>query len=288
MVPQPIGGYAMLRVAAVLVGLSLFGCHGDTDSGPGPIPPRRQVTVEPADLMTSVRGSPIRVIVGITDNYVPEAILGALRERLTLVTDEGAEVAIEIEDEPASAQTPQGRALQLLPETALASVWHEVRIDLRGLELDPFPALHTMEDGTFKTRFHPDSVAVVRQVRFCESKNAAEPSLAVVEFSEPVDYVADEAGVAGESPIRMLVDGTSCTLAQSVFDLDEKYNSHFEFSCAQSTGERADLRVEWTRDLLTASGQKVSLLNGAEGAREVDLKFSDSYSLVDCKGWHLP
>jgi hypothetical protein len=268
-----------------------MGCNGRNESLSQPAQAVAiQVLIEPADLMTSVRGSPIHANVGRGGPRVPEAVLESLKGAFSLWEVGGQKVPISINLE-SNEGVPRivGRQFTILPQLELKAAWYEIHVDLTlSTEVAAHPSLIQLSEHTFKSRFNPDSAPVLQSIQLCASQDSNGPSLIRVTFSEPVDFVPTNAAVANGSPIDATVDDVACDMAPVVDnESNENFHGVFEFICPERGKELIQLVLE--RDLIAASGATAMILNNGVRHSRLALPLSESYPTSgNCVAWHLP
>ena len=245
-----------------------------------------QVSIEPGDLMTSVRGTAIRAVLGHTTPEVSEDVLKSLEGRFTLISESGQSISLksEVQVEPVAG----GSALYLIPASELASEWYDLIVDLRVTRVDPYPQLLSMADGRFKSRFHPDAVPVVQEVRYCRRTDEHQEALLILSFSERVNFVPSRANLLAGSPVAVSIDDAACIMyeVEDQLAVAEGYTSAYQFACSKESSPKS-LTISLDRELSSPSGDVASLTVAGEG-RVMTLDFSESYGLGDCIYWHLP
>lgn len=257
-----------------------------SDASNEPSIPNLRVKVEPVDLTTSMRTLPIKLIVGLVNREVPDATLDELGKRVTLYSSEtGEQIPVTFNILPSEESV--AREVAVKPVEELPSQWLEVRLDLRALPLDGYHALVPTGDGTFKSRFHPDSVPVVQKVQACFDQQYAGNVGVRIDFSELIDFIPKPSTVSNPPAHPSLGSGT-CKMDPNVQDNEpDQYASVFQFSCV-GVQDASELLLVFDSVLKTETGQILTTYRSADAPKSISLRLSDAYDAGECKVWHLP
>lgn len=259
---------------------------GQSDSSAEPVAPGIQVKLEPEDLTTSTRFSAMQIRVGMVERKVPGELLNALSKAVSLrVVATGSTLPVTVEVVP-SDELGLTRIISITtPE--LPSEWLEMTVDLSGLEAMPYHSLVPNGDGTYKSRFHPDAVPVLKGARVCFDSQYPGNVGVIVTLSEEVDFVPMPSTIAG-SPIAVDLGSGSCGMLSNIRDGEpDKYASVFQFACT-GVKEPTTLALSFKRNLATAEGTNATMYSSSTALSVARLSLGDAYTLAECKLWHMP
>ena len=259
---------------------------GDMSPSRGGAPPNIRVAVEPGDLMTSVRTSPINIVLGLGVVNVPSEYADMMVTRVSIVDAAGAVVDATVRVKPEEEMGDATRRyVELTPSKPLESVWYSVKVDLRDLNLDPATGLvPTSVQGIYVSRFHPDSFPVLRALTTCLTED--EGALIRVEFSEPLKFFPDAANVR-ESPFGAYFDQTQCDLTPNQVEADSDSTTVYTFQCTNIRSADS-VSVTLDRPITSMSGLSARLF--ANGTKDlITFRLADSFDVGGgCSGYHMP
>lgn len=217
--------------------LALIACDSEASRGHGPFrQPLEIVAVEPSDLTSDMRGTPIRLIVYREGPEIPQLDVDNIASTVRLFKS-GMLVEAKVSVAPVQfdpADTIAKRVITIEPESSLESEWYEVRFLAPAEIAEPDIRSVSSAGGMFRARSHPDHAPVLQAFDVCGLDDGT--SVAILSFSENVAFNRQSAA----DSLRVSAGGRPCrplwpSIANGDEDVspDQATNSIFQFECGE-------------------------------------------------------
>lgn len=233
-------------------------CSDRETEGTTPNIPQVVLSVEPADLMSSVDATPITFVVGRYGPAVSQAVVDELINSVQVVGPDGTTrplQATKLNDyfTGSDRSGDSFRAYQV-SVPGLDDGWNAVRIKLPdGVIADPLSVAPTSSAGEpspwVSTRVNPSSSPTMRAVLVC-GKDDGTVKVRLL-FSEFVRYAPN-----AEKLIDVALDDTSCAPLSLSEDGESETTDRAEFAC--QAGKTGKISVRLDGGLVGASGVAVT------------------------------
>lgn len=245
------------------------------------------VSVQPSDLTSSVRGSPITISLWRNGVAIPDDLVSATADSVRVLygTDESIPFELTVLPKPPVGTFYNERRDIQVKLSQWPSEWFEVRF--RTFAADhPYntsvgdeDSLQAVDADEFRARLHPDDAPVGRFVQVCQSEGAE--TKAFIQFSQNVLLLSDRPTLdfGGERCERNMGD------AVDPGDGSVPSSPTVSFKCGKPSS--GSIRVE-LRGLSTPSGAYATLLATHPSEQVFEAESSDAWEPeVGCLRWSL-
>lgn len=249
-----------------------------------PMPGPPYLSVSPSDLTSQMRGEDIFLSMGFS-TQVSTKVLSEIEGRVRLQSSRG-DVPLELVEVPESAadQARNIRRLQVVLSERMASEWHELLVDLSGIDIQVMGTLRPMGNELYVVRMHPESAPVLKQVQVCRSLPLQDVVEVFLDFSEPIDFVPRPSNTSA-GPVEVYLGDVKCAMLPSAAEQEAgDYIATLQFRCLQVL-ELRSLEVVFLRELRAASGRAVTSYDSAP-ISSLPFDFSLAFGGDECFYFH--